>query len=63
MRLPVRAIALSLCFSLSVLPALAQAKKPRKNTEEADAEAAQQRTIIRVKTAASLHDCKPSSWW
>jgi len=55
MRLPVRAIALSLCFSLSVLPALAQAKKPRKNTEEADAEAAQQRTIA-ISLVTTLAD-------
>jgi tetratricopeptide (TPR) repeat protein len=55
MRLPVRALALSLCFSLSVLPVLAQAKKPRKNTEEADAEAAQQRTIA-ISLVTTLAD-------
>src|SRR6185312_15056145 len=44
MRLPFAAIALSLCFSVSSV-ALAQPKKPKANNEEADAEAAQQRTI------------------
>ena len=45
MRLPFAAIALSLCFSLFASVALAQPKKPKANNEEADAEAAQQRTV------------------
>ena len=55
MRLLVRAIALSLCLSLFILPALAQTKKARKNTEEADAEAAQQRTIA-ISLVTTLAD-------
>jgi hypothetical protein len=42
MRLPVTALALSLCLSVS---AAGQTKKTKVNTEEADAEAAQQRTV------------------
>ena len=55
MRLPFRAVALSLCFSLSVLPALAQKKKAKTNTEEADAEAAQQRTVA-ISLVTTLAD-------
>ena len=55
MRLPVRAIALSLCLSVCVLPALAQTKKSKANTEEADAEAAQQRTIA-ISLVTTLAD-------
>jgi hypothetical protein len=55
MRLPFRAIALSLCFSLSALPALTQTKKAKTNTEEADAEAAQQRTIA-ISLVTTLAD-------
>jgi hypothetical protein len=44
MRLPFAVIALSLCFSVSSV-AFAQPKKPKANNEEADAEAAQQRTV------------------
>ncbi len=55
MRLPFRAVALSLCFSLSVLPALTQTKKAKINTEEADAEAAQQRTIA-ISLVTTLAD-------
>ena len=44
MRLPFAVIALSLCFSVSSV-ALAQPKKPKASNEEADAEAAQQRTV------------------
>ena len=44
MRLPFAAIALSLCFSVSSV-ALAQPKKSKVGNEEADAEAAQQRTV------------------
>lgn len=55
MRLPVRAVALSLCFSLSALPSLAQTRKAKTNTEEADAEAAQQRTIA-ISLVTTLAD-------
>ena len=55
MRLPFRAIALSLCFSLSALPALTQTKKAKTNTEEADAEAAQQHTIA-ISLVTTLAD-------
>lgn len=55
MSLPFRAVALSLCFSLSVLPVLAQTKKAKTNTEEADAEAAQQRTIA-ISLVTTLAD-------
>ncbi len=46
------AFALSLCLSL---PTAAQTKKLKTNTEEADAEAAQQRTIA-ISLANSLAD-------
>ena len=55
MSLPVRAVALSLCFSLSALPSLAQTKKAKTNTEEADAEAAQQRTVA-ISLVTTLAD-------
>ena len=55
MRLPVAAVTLSLCFSLSVLPALSQTKKAKPNTEEPDAEAVQQRTIA-ISLVTTLAD-------
>ena len=55
MRLPFRAVALSLCFCLSALPALTQTKKTKTNTEEADAEAVQQRTIA-ISLVTTLAD-------
>lgn len=55
MRLPVAAVVLSLCFGLSVLPTLAQTKKAKPNTEEADAEVAQQRTVA-ISLVTSLAD-------
>lgn len=55
MRLPVRAVALSLCFSLSALPSLAQTRKAKTTTEEADAEAAQQRTVA-ISLVTTLAD-------
>jgi len=54
MRLPFAVIALSLCFSVSSV-ALAQPKKPKANNEEADAEAAQQRTVA-ISLVTSLAD-------
>ena len=54
MRLPFAVIALSLCFSVSAV-ALAQPKKPKANNEEADAEAAQQRTVA-ISLVTSLAD-------
>src|SRR4029079_1815966 len=54
MRLPFALIALSLCFSVSSV-ALAQPKKPKANNEEADAEAAQQRTVA-ISLVTSLAD-------
>ena len=51
MRLPVTALALSLCLSVSFV---AQ-KKTKPNTEEADAEAAQQRTIA-ISLVSTLAD-------
>jgi len=54
MRLPFAVIALSLCFSVSSV-AFAQPKKPKANNEEADAEAAQQRTIA-ISLVTSLAD-------
>ena len=54
MRRLVPAVALSLCLSL-FLPALAQTKKVKTNTEEADAEAAQQRTIA-ISLVTTLAD-------
>ena len=55
MRLPFAIIALSLCFSLFASAALAQPKKSKANTEEADAEAAQQRTVA-ISLVTSLAD-------
>ena len=55
MRLPVRAVALSLCLSLSALPSLAQTRKAKTNTEEADAEVAQQRTVA-ISLVTTLAD-------
>src|SRR5689334_2681335 len=54
MRLPFAVIALSLCFSVSSV-ALGQPKKPKANNEEADAEAAQQRTVA-ISLVTSLAD-------
>src|SRR4029079_2364892 len=54
MRLPFALIALSLCFSVSSV-ALAQPKKPKANNEDADAEAAQQRTVA-ISLVSSLAD-------
>jgi len=54
MRLPFAAIALSVCFSVSSV-ALAQPKKPKANNEEAEAEAAQQRTVA-ISLVTSLAD-------
>ena len=54
MRLPFAIIALSLCFSVSSV-ALAQPKKAKTNNEEADAEAAQQRTVA-ISLVTSLAD-------
>jgi tetratricopeptide (TPR) repeat protein len=54
MRLPFAVIALSLCFSVSS-GALAQPKKSKANNEEADAEAAQQRTVA-ISLVTSLAD-------
>jgi hypothetical protein len=72
-RLARRVFVLSLCLSLSALTTLAQPKKPKTNTEEADAEAAQQRTIA-ISFVTSLADearsfkdqCSRSAksrWW
>ena len=55
MRLPFAAVALSLCFALFASATLAQPKKPKTNTEEADAEAAQQRTVA-ISLVTSLAD-------
>lgn len=55
MRLPFAAIALSLCLSLFASVTLAQPKKPKVNNEEADAEAAQQRTVA-ISLVTSLAD-------
>jgi hypothetical protein len=71
-RLARRVFVLSLCLSLSALTT-AQPKKPKTNTEEADAEAAQQRTIA-ISLVTSLADearsfkdqCSRSAksrWW
>ena len=54
MRLPFAVIALSLCFSVSSV-AFAQPKKPKANNEEAEAEAAQQRTVA-ISLVTSLAD-------
>ncbi len=55
MRLPFAAIALSLCFVLFTSVALAQPKKSKTSNEEADAEAAQQRTVA-ISLVTSLAD-------
>ncbi len=55
MRLPFAAIALSVCFSLFASSAFAQPKKPKTNNEEADAEAAQQRTVA-ISLVTTLAD-------
>jgi hypothetical protein len=55
MRLPFAAIALSLCFLLFASSAFAQPKKSKTNNEEADAEAAQQRTVA-ISLVTSLAD-------
>ncbi len=55
MRLPFAAIALSLCFLLFASVALAQPKKSKTNNEEADAKAAQQRTVA-ISLVTSLAD-------
>ena len=55
MRLPFPVIALSICLLVSVSITLAQPKKPKANTEEADAEAAQQRTIA-ISLVTALAD-------
>lgn len=54
-RLARRVFVLSLCFGLSAAITLAQPKKPKTNNEEADAEAAQQRTIA-ISLVTSLAD-------
>jgi tetratricopeptide (TPR) repeat protein len=55
MRLPFAGIALSLCLTLFATVAVAQPKKPKANNEEADAEAAQQRTVA-ISLVTSLAD-------
>lgn len=55
MRLPFAVIALSLCLSLFAAVTFAQPKKSKTNTEEADAEAAQQRTVA-ISLVTSLAD-------
>ncbi|HET6979700.1 MAG TPA: hypothetical protein VFI24_25430 [Pyrinomonadaceae bacterium] len=55
MRLPFATIALSLCFSVFASVAFAQPKKPKAANEEADAEAAQQRTVA-ISLVTSLAD-------
>ncbi|HEU4934497.1 MAG TPA: hypothetical protein VFT48_20600 [Pyrinomonadaceae bacterium] len=55
MRLPFAAIALSVCFSVFASVTLAQPKKPKANNEEAEAEAAQQRTVA-ISLVTSLAD-------
>ena len=55
MRLPFAAIALSLALVCLPPSALAQPKKPKANNEEADAEAAQQRTVA-ISLVTSLAD-------
>ena len=55
MRLPFAPIALSLCFALFASAAFAQPKKPKTNNEEAEAEAAQQRTVA-ISLVTSLAD-------
>ena len=55
MRLPFAAIALSVCFVLFTSLTLGQPKKSKTNNEEADAEAAQQRTVA-ISLVTSLAD-------
>ena len=55
MRLPFATIALSLCLCVFASVTLAQPKKPKANNEEADAEAAQQRTVA-ISLVTSLAD-------
>ena len=55
MRLPFAAIALSLCLSVFASATLAQPKKSKTTNEEADAEAAQQRTVA-ISLVTSLAD-------
>jgi len=55
MRLPFAVIALSLCFSVSSVALAQQPKKPKANNEEAEAEAAQQRTVA-ISLVTSLAD-------
>lgn len=55
MRLPFAAIALSLCLVLFASAAFGQPKKPKTNNEEAEAEAAQQRTVA-ISLVTSLAD-------
>ncbi len=55
MRLPFAAIALSVCFSVFASVTFAQPKKPKPNNEEAEAEAAQQRTVA-ISLVTSLAD-------
>lgn len=55
MRLPFAAIALSVCFALFTSVSLGQPKKSKTNNEEADAEAAQQRTVA-ISLVTSLAD-------
>jgi tetratricopeptide (TPR) repeat protein len=55
MRLPFAAIALSVCLALLAATTLAQPKKAKPSTEEADADAAQQRTIA-ISLVTSLAD-------
>lgn len=55
MRLPFATIALSLCFLLFASAAFAQPKKSKTANEEADAEAAQQRTVA-ISLVTSLAD-------
>src|SRR5690242_12092882 len=55
MRLPFAAIALSLCLSVFASVTLAQPKKSKTTNEEADAEAAQQRTVA-ISLVTSLAD-------
>jgi len=55
MRLPLHAVAFGLCLTLLAATALAQPRKPKVNTEEADAEAAQQRTVA-ISLVTSLAD-------
>ncbi|HEX6715945.1 MAG TPA: hypothetical protein VF088_02470 [Pyrinomonadaceae bacterium] len=55
MRLPFSAFALSLCLALFAATTFAQPKKPKASTEDADAEAAQQRTVA-ISLVTSLAD-------